>query len=107
MHRIGRIHLQNPKPLSYIIYLLLQFGLGFGQRADFVFLNLQVIQCLLVGFLEGLFLLSEFRNVFIQSCHLFSEILNLQDRQHLYSEREKWQREHIVSAPLQNLAWMK
>ncbi|RLV99274.1 hypothetical protein DV515_00010041 [Chloebia gouldiae] len=52
------VYIHNPKT-TYIIHLLLQFGLGFGEGADFVFLNLQIIQCLLVGFLEGLFLLED------------------------------------------------
>lgn len=41
---------------TYIIDLLFQLALGFTQRIDFVFFSLEVIQGLLVGFLEGLLL---------------------------------------------------
>lgn len=42
---------------AHMVHLLLQLGPSFGEGINFVFLYLQVIQCLLLGFLQGLLLL--------------------------------------------------
>ena len=60
-----------------IVHLLLQLGFSFGQRIDFVFLYLQVIQCLLMGLLEGFLLFCQLGNCLIQDCHLLCEVFHL------------------------------
>jgi len=58
-------------------YLLLQLGFGFGECVDFVFLTLEVIQCLLMGLLKSFLLLGQLSDDFIQCCHFLSEVFNL------------------------------
>lgn len=42
---------------AHMIHLLLQLDPSFGEGINFVLLHLQVIHCLLLGFLQGLLLL--------------------------------------------------
>lgn len=62
---------------THVVHLLFQLGLGLGQSVDFVLLCLQVIQCLLVGLLEGFLLLGQLGNTLIHRRHLLCQVFNL------------------------------
>ena len=55
----------------HVICLLLQLGVYFDQTIDFVFFNLKIIQCLLVGFLQRFLLSGQFGDVFFKCCNFF------------------------------------
>ncbi|GCC45853.1 hypothetical protein chiPu_0030069 [Chiloscyllium punctatum] len=63
--------------VTYIVDLLLEFSLGFGQAVDLVLLTLEIIQGLLMSFLESSLLLRQLHDGVIQTRHLLRQILHL------------------------------
>lgn len=63
---------------THVVHLLFKLGLCFGQRIDFVFLCLEIVQRLLMSLLQGSLLLGQFANVFILTSQLLHQVFNLQ-----------------------------
>ena len=62
---------------TYIIHLLLKFGLGLGQSINFVFLSLQIIKSLLMSLLKSFLLLGQLSNALILRGHFLSQVFHL------------------------------
>lgn len=62
---------------TYIIHLLLKFGLGLGQGVNLVFLSLQIIKSLLMSLLKSFLLLGQLGNALILRGHFLSQVFHL------------------------------
>nr|RLV63895.1 hypothetical protein DV515_00017807 [Chloebia gouldiae] len=65
---------------THIVHLLFQLDFALSQGVDLVFLSLQVVQCLLVGFLQSLLLLGQFGDGLVQPRHLLCQVLDLWEK---------------------------
>lgn len=70
-HRGQMLRGREEREGPHVIRLLFQLGIGFDETVDFVLFHLQVVQHLLVGFLERFLFFVQLRDVFFQSGHLF------------------------------------